>query len=370
MKSITCFTESLGGGGAEHQIIVLARMLSEKGYEVSLVTYASLQDYYETPKGVKRIDIGFTRIKVRYLKAFIKAIKVFVFFLRIKTDCIIAYRECANLRVLPPLFFRTKRIRVICSDRNTSTKLTLRHSFLLHFLYRRADYIVPNSVTQALFIVEQNPLLKPKLHTIHNYTDPGIFVDSKMPEDTSIIKIAIFSRYSPQKNPLGFAEAVNTLKKRSNHPFEIHWYGEQNDNTGSYNSDYLNLFHKINELGISDVFILHPAVKNPVQFMNQYHAICLPSLYEGFSNSIAEGICCGKPMLVSDVSDNSIMVHQCVNGFLFNPKESESICNAFLDFFSLSYEDMITMAQSSRSIALQLFNKDSFLNQYVSLIES
>lgn len=370
MKSVICFTESLGGGGAEHQIVVLARLLSEKGYDVSLVTYASLQDHFETPEGVKRIDIGYTRIKGRFLKAFIKANKVFDYFLKVKTDCIISYRECANLRVLPPLFFRTKRIRVICSDRNTSTRVTIRHRFLLHFLYRRADYIVPNSVTQSLFIAERNLSLKPKIHTIHNFTDPGLFVESKMPDDTSIIKIAIFSRYSPQKNPLGFAAAVYTLKNRSNHPFEIHWYGEQKNESGEYNSDYLNFIYKIKESGIGDVLILHPAVKNPVQFMDQFHAICLPSLYEGFSNSIAEGICCGKPMLVSDVSDNSIMVHQCENGFLFDPKDSESICNAFLGFFSLSYEEMISMAHSSRTIALQLFNRESFINQYVSLIES
>ena len=106
MKSITCFTESLAGGGAEHQMAILAGMLAQKGYNVSLITYASIPDHYETPKGVTRIDIGKTRINNRRIKALIKAIKTFHYFLWLRTDCIIAYRECANLRVLPALFFK------------------------------------------------------------------------------------------------------------------------------------------------------------------------------------------------------------------------------------------------------------------------
>ena len=60
MKRITCFTESLGGGGAEHQMVILAGMLAEKGYDMTIVTYASIPDYYNTPQGVKRVEIGAT----------------------------------------------------------------------------------------------------------------------------------------------------------------------------------------------------------------------------------------------------------------------------------------------------------------------
>ena len=49
MKRITCFTESLGGGGAEHQMVILAGFLAEDGYDVTLVTYASIPDHYDIP---------------------------------------------------------------------------------------------------------------------------------------------------------------------------------------------------------------------------------------------------------------------------------------------------------------------------------
>lgn len=371
MKQITCFTESLCSGGAEHQMVILAGLLAKEGYNVSLVTYATLPDHYETPLGVKRIDIGATRVKSKAMAAFVKILKCFHYFLWVKTDCVIAYRQCANLRVLPPLFFRSrKKVKVICSDRNASTRVRFRHKLLLNWLYRRADYIVPNSKTQTDFIVSHKPQLRPKLRTIHNYTDLQQFVSSDMPADMSVVKIVIFGRYSPQKNPICFAKAMSELKKRTTHPFEVHWYGAQKNEKGDYNNEYLNIKKTVKELGIEDVLILHPAVKDPALLMSNYHAACLASVYEGFSNSIAEGICCGKPMLVSDVSDNSLMVHDGENGFLFNPKQTDSIVDAFMKFFGLSHEEMFRMGQRSREIAEELFDKKHFIQQYVDLIES
>lgn len=369
MKKITCFTESLGGGGAEHQMVILAGMLAEKGYDVTLVTYATLPDHYDTPEGVKRFDVGSTRLTGKNVKALMKLLKVFLYFIRLKTDCIVSYRQCANIRVLIPMFFRSRKIKVICSDRNTSLRLSLQHKLLLNGLYKRADYIVPNSITQASFIANQKPHLQPKIRTIHNYTDLYQFRASAIPEDTTIIKIAIFSRYSNQKNPIGFAKAIKELKGKTTRQFEVHWYGAQDGDINGFNNEYLNIKKKIEELIIEKTLILHPAVKNPSLLMGDFHAICLPSLYEGFSNSVAEGICCGKPMLVSDVSDNSIMVHEGENGFLFDPKQSDSICDAFMKFFNLSLEDMQEMSRTSRKIAEGLFDKEQFIQQYVELIE-
>lgn len=370
MKKIICFTESLGGGGAEHQMVILAELLAREGYDVTIVTYATIPDHYDTPQGVKRIDIGKTWAKRKNTKAIIKMLKCFHYFLWLKADCIIAYRECANLRLLPPMLFRNRKsIKVICSDRNTATNVSLGQKLLLCGLYRRADFIVPNSKTETEFIARYSPHLMPKLRTIQNYTDLHQFVTSGIPVDISVIKVAIFSRYSPQKNPIGFAKAMHNLKSRTNQSFEVHWYGKQKGTNG-YTTEYLNIKKLVDELGIGDVLKLYPAVKNPALLMGNYHAVCLASLYEGFSNSIAEGICSGKPMLVSNVSDNSIMVHHGENGFLFTPELTDSIVDAFMKFFSLSHDEMCLMARRSREIAEELFDKKKFIQQYIDLIES
>lgn len=369
MKKVICFTESLAGGGAEHQMAILSGFLAGKGYSVELVTYASIPDHYETPTGVKRLDIGETVVKRKSVKAFIKALKVFFYFLNVNTDCVISYRQRANFRVLWPLLFRSRRIKVICSERNITVRTNLVERLLFGFLYKRADYIVPNSETQRQYIARVKPSLKSKLHTIHNYTDLEHFAVSRMPEDMKIVKVAIFSRYSEQKNPNGFAIAMKRLKKLSKVRFEVHWYGEQSGNIDGHNEAYLRIKRKVDDMDLDDVFKLYPAVLNPADYMDRYHAVCLPSLYEGFSNSVAEGICCGKPMLVSDVSDNYVMVHDGENGFLFNPQSCESICAAFQHFFELSYNEMLNMGNLSRQIAEKLFDKNHFIQQYLDLVD-
>ena len=365
MKVITCFTESLGGGGAEHQMVILAEMLAEKGYNVTIATYADVPDHYSVPKGVNRIRIAEGESAIK------KHLAIFSYFIKAKTDCVISYRKMCNIRALVPLLFRSKRVKVICSERNTTVgPPDYKRKLLVHMLYRRAEFIVPNSESQTQYMRKENPRLVSKLRTIHNYTDLQHFAVCDMPSRLDVLKIAVFARYSKQKNPILFAEALSELKAQTNRVFEVHWYGSQKGTNNGFNNDYLALKSKVEELGINDVFKLHSAVKDIYALMGDYHAVCLPSITEGFSNSIAESICCGKPMLVSAVADNVVMVHDGENGFLFDPTHTNSICQAFLKFFALSSESIKRMAVESRRIAEALFDKERFISQYIELIES
>ena len=120
---------------------------------------------------------------------------------------------------------------------------------------------------------------------------------------------------------------------------------------------------------LNEYITIHEPTKNVAQLIPSFDAMCLPSLYEGFSNSISEYICCGRPVICSDVSDNSIMVHEGENGFLFNPLDVEDIVRAFSSYFSSSKEKRLLMGQKSREIAEQLFDKELFINEYIKLIE-
>ena len=104
--------------------------------------------------------------------------------------------------------------------------------------------------------------------------------------------------------------------------------------------------------------------------MNNYcDVMCLPSLFEGFSNSLSESICCGKPVLASNISDNPIIVRDGVNGFLFNPTDVDDMANSIKKMLDLSDDERIEMGNRSRSHALSLFNLEKFTNDYVEIIE-
>ena len=184
-----------------------------------------------------------------------------------------------------------------------------------------------------------------------------------------MLSIAIFSRPVPQKNCLAFAEVVRILKKRIGNKMVFSWFGNMNP-VGELNIEYLDkLRNRIKEYDIGDMLILHDHVQNVPQVMSLYDAVCLPSLKEGFSNTISEAICLGKPLLVSDVSDNKVMVHSGENGYLFNPTDISDMVDKITTFYYLTTEQKEEMGRKSRKIAETLFQKDKFINSYVRLIE-
>ena len=67
------------------------------------------------------------------------------------------------------------------------------------------------------------------------------------------------------------------------------------------------------------------------------------------------------------MADNSIMVKDGDNGFLFNPEDVNSIANAFQKFFDISTFDRQQMGNNSRKLALELFDKDRFVSSYEKL---
>lgn len=362
MKSkITCFISSLAAGGAEHQMAILANMLCDKGYDVEFVTCLDDNDYYSLNRKIKRIHINTGNSNV------VAALKMIKYFRTVKTDVVISFRERMNLVAL--LGTLGRNIKVIAGERNlTINKPTSVGILNQQFMYYFADNIVSNSKAQANYLIGLRKKWARRVSSIINYTDLSKFKAQPEPQDDKVIKIGVFARFAPQKNCLNFIEAIAKVCKMTNRPFEIHWYGQR---SGKINNDYYaQVEAKIKEKDISDIFILHDAVTNVSDKMHSYHAIALPSVYEGFSNSIAEGICCGNPMLVSRVSDNADMVHNLENGLLFDPNDVSDIANSICRFLSLSKDERLSMGRESRAIAETLFNADNFVNSYINLIEN
>ena len=352
----------MGSGGAEHQVATLTTMLSGKGYNTEVVTFSGQKDHYQLDGRVNRIRIAHNSNRL------VKLLSIFWFFLTHKTDCVISFGQRVNLLCIIPLLLRP-RVKVIAGERNfTVGEPDKIERMLFKYLYKRANFIVPNSYSQGEHILACNPEYADKVITIINYTDTEQYTYS-LPIRRDIVNIGVFCRYDKQKNYERFAVVVKMLKD-CGCQLHIDWYGSVENDKGGYNQDYLKFKTLVKEYGIGDIIQLHNHINNVRDLMPQYDALCLPSLYEGWSNTISEGICCGRPMLVSDVSDNNRMVRHRENGVLFDPIDENSIYNAFVEFLALSYADRLQMGERSREIACELFDADKFVDSYIGLIEN
>lgn len=364
MKRITFFINSLSSGGAEHQLVTLANFLSERNYDITITTISDTQDHYVLNKQIKRVSISKSSNKI------VKLLSIWRYFISINTDCVIIFCQRNSYFALPALWVRSrKKIKVICGERNLTVGAQDKiEKLLFNHLYKRADYIVPNSYSQGRYISEKAPWLENKLIPITNYTSLDLFCYHEQPQNKKI-KIGVFCRYEKQKNCLGFINAIRKLKEQNIWNFQIFWFGSKHFGNSDLQDYYDQIENKIQEYKLEGTIFLNDAVKNVSAIMATCDVICLPSFFEGFSNTISEAICCGRPVLCSDVSDNSLMVQNKKNGFLFNPYNIDSIVDAFKSFFQLSQSERKAMGKNSRVIAEKMFNKEHFVNSYIKLIE-
>ena len=57
-----------------------------------------------------------------------------------------------------------------------------------------------------------------------------------------------------------------------------------------------------------------------------------------------------------------------MNGFLFDPNSEEDMYKAFESFCKLSHEARKEMGLRNREVALEVFSKETFVNQYVQML--
>lgn len=358
MKKIILFTDSLGAGGAQRQLVGLAIMLKDAGYEVTVATYYDI-DFYKY-----RLDENSVRnILIPQANNILKRIMAVRSFLKKeRPDCVIAYQETPSLIACIAKASGCK-FRLIVSERNTTQTIGMNER-VRFFLYRWADAIVPNSYAQQDFLSTHYAWMKCKLKAITNFVDLDHF---NFVERSKNIKpeIVVVATIWASKNTLGFIEAVkDVVAKECN--FHVSWYGKSKSDI-----DYFEQCQqKIEEYNLQDYITLKEKTKQIMQVYQGADFFCLPSFYEGTPNVICEAMSCGRPVICSEVCDNSVYVKEGENGFLFNPCDPKSIADAVERALNITDNKYSVFCKQSRDKAERLFSEKSFVDKYIKIIEN
>lgn len=355
---ILCFTDCLGAGGAQRQLVGLASMLHQRGLDVKVCYYFDIPFYkdYLDERGVPHELIPSAGNHIKRIPAVTK------FFRKEKPDWVIAYQETPSLVATLAKIFGG-HFHLIVSERST-TQHTGFNERIRFNSFRWADYVVPNAYSQEKYIKSTFPFLSKKVVTIPNFVDLDHFVPPAKHQRHEQPEIMIAASIWPAKNTLGFIDAVAALKAKR-YKFHISWYG-----LNTKNKDYCNQCQdKIQQLELNECIQLKEKncqIKDCYQNADYF---CLPSFFEGTPNVICEAMACGLPVVCSDVCDNSRYVIEGENGFFFNPKDINSIVAAFERLFALSDIEYHQYNHRSRELAEQKFSKDLFTEKYIKLIE-
>ena len=359
-KRVLCLIDSLGLGGAQRQMIGLVDLLRRQGYEADLVIYHDRVFYDQLLEALQIEVIKLPNTGSRWSK--LKAVKDLI--RRQKYDVVITYMTGANV-IGSLLKWMGMSFQLIISDRTTKFRRSWRDD-VVYAICRTADYVVPNSYSQAAFLMEHYPHLKRKIRPITNFTDLSLKpIESS--EDLHPIQLLGAGRISLEKNLMRLVHAMALLKQRKV-AVQLTWYGDTCRMEGS-EVYKVQLMEEIARLGVQDMITLRPATRHLNDAYHACDAFCLPSLSEGFPNVICEAMSCGKPILCSNVCDNARIVNDTENGYLFSPETAESIADAIERFCALAYDARVNMGIRSRELAEQRFSPEGFVKQYVELIE-
>lgn len=356
MKRILLITENLGSGGAERQICGLAAMLTKAGFPCRLITYVENQ-FYEPYLRMNGVDYELvkelwnknTRVwrAARYVRHY-------------GADVVISFLPSVNktMCLAKPLM----GAKLVVSERNNNTCIT-RGDRVQFNLYRLADAIVPNSHSQGDFICKNFPFLAKKVSPIINFVDVNRFTPAVEHRKNGKLRIVTVARYTSQKNVLNYLKVAQKAKEEG---LGVHfdWYGDK-----QHHPDYFaQVEAEYQRLDIADYMTLHGPESHIEEEYRKADAFCLPSLYEGYPNVVAEAMSCGLPVLCSNRYENPYIVEEGVNGFLFDPENIEDMLRAIRRIAALSTEERRMMGLRNRNLCLERNTEDAFLKSYLKLI--
>ena len=359
-KRILLFIDELGSGGAQRQIVSLARLLKESGkFDVLIVDYYD-NKFYDAE--LKKWCIAFEHVPT---KGKWNIIQMFRHYVSVKKpDVVIAYMENPSIVACLTRLTIRHSFRLIVSERNT-TQFNDWRTWIRFQLYRFSDYVVPNSFSQQNFIETHFSFLSPKIVTIQNYLDTNRFIPSLNGQISNKVRNGlVVGRVVEQKNVLRVLEALKILKDKGV-VLHFDWYGKPFPE-----SYYQKCLETVKSLGLKDYIAFHQPTQQIVEKYQKADFFLLPSIYEGFPNVLCEAMGCGLPVLASRVCDNPNIVAEGDNGFLFDPYSVEDIASKIKEMISLDEASFLRMGQCSRELAMQKFSEEFFLKQYTQLVNN
>lgn len=305
---ILFLTRSLDYGGAERQLVALARGLRERGHTVTVAVF-----YAGGPleTGLSEGDVTVVPLNkggrwdiIPFLLRLLKLLY------RKRPDLIHGYLPISNLLtvLLKPFF---PHVRMIWGVRASNVDLTRYDSlsrlvFRLECLFSRyADLIIYNSLAGRDYHIchgfpsDKMVVIPNGIDTDHFRPDPeagkvvrdewGIGIDEKM--------IGIIARLDPMKDHPTFLRAAALLsQQRPDVRFVC---------VGEGPEPYRSELHALaTSLGLGGRLVWAGSRRDMVAVYNALDVASLSSAFgEGFPNVVAEAMSCGTPCVVTDVGD-------------------------------------------------------------------
>lgn len=358
---ILCVIDSLGSGGAQRQIVTLAKLLKYKGFEMSVLCY-TYEVFFAEFLEDNSIPIHWVK-EPNYFK---RILRVRRFIRKGNYNAVISFLVVPNfLNCIASI--GGKKWKVITSERSAKKDALITFKGRVFAWFQRySDAIICNSNNAKKMWLKNYPQYKNKLEVIYNPIILPSVTSEYIPKRNGKLHIIVAASYQYLKNPIGVIKALVLMNDDERSKFEIDWYGRiavTKDNTRAYDE----AVYLIKNNNLEDVITLNEPTKDIANKMYESDFVGLFSELEGLPNAICEGMMLGKPIIMTKVSDYNRLVDD-KNGFLCEWDNPESIKSAFINAINLSGDNILQMGKNSKIKSEQLFSKETIVEQWLNII--
>jgi len=345
-RIVAHYIPDLGIGGAERQLIELAKGIDKAMWDTLILTNyinPSLKEELQTTEDI-RIVILNKKSKLLYPQ------QLLMILYREKPHLINAYLLGAQLYTLLVSPFLPK-MKVVFSVRD-ATDYKVYHGFKgkwFRFLVEKSAALVDCYIFNSdAGRKERNGIPDSKVFVIPNGIDTVRFrtddsarnsmrKELRVGDDVPVVGIvANFSIYK------GYDTFIHAAQIVSSHVPDARFVS-----IGNYDTALGKSMRKlVSELGLTESFHFMGARQDVQRLLPGFDVFCSSSVTEGFSNAICEGMACGVPCVVTDVGDSAVIIGD--TGVVVPPQDPTSLAAGIMKLLQLPQEERQRLGVDAR----------------------
>jgi glycosyltransferase involved in cell wall biosynthesis len=350
----------LGLGGAEKQLVLLARGLSARGIRTHLAVMfeKGAREEELRDSGVSVVELGFRCQGLESLAGDIRAFARFVAFLRKERPGVLqAFLFHSYVMAAPAA--RLARVPVLIAGRRSLGFFKRGNRLALaveRVATRWTDFLVANATAIADEVRRDERVPSAKISVIPNGMEPNEFEPAEPADvDTALPVVLCVANFATHKGHRYLLEACGMLQ-RSGRPCTLVLIGDGAERPG--------LQRLTDRLGLDVRFL--GARTDVARFLARADAVVLPSLYEGSSNAVMEAMAAGRPLVATAVGGTPELLEG--RGVLVPPADSAAIAEG-LDQVLGDPEAAADLGRKAREWAMANLTADVMVDRYITLYQ-
>ena len=356
--------DSLGSGGAQRQLCLLARELKRAGWDVELLVYHSALDHFGPLLAAAGVPVIRLRKEARFSlrtpvaiawHALTGGYQAMLAFLPTPT----VYGAIARAAGGPPL---------IVSERfSFQGARPDPMSWVVAQFQRLAAVVVCNSHHHGARFAAAFPWLQSRTRVIYN----GAELTALQPLTTELrtLRLLAVGTVTPRKNFATVIEALGWLRARGLPVPHVRWAGKVGlDAAERAARDQAE--RRLVELDLVSHWEWLGERTDIPRLLGECDALIHASFLEGFPNAMGEAFAAGRPVLASAVGDHALLVREGENGFLFDPASAASIAAAMARAQQLPRSVLLEMGRRARVVAETQLSVGAMTQHYSRLLRA